>query len=35
MLVFGVCMLMMGRYADKQPKVPPVEGSDRPLGHGH
>jgi multisubunit Na+/H+ antiporter MnhG subunit len=35
MLVFGVCMLMMGRHADKQPKVPPVEGSDRPLGHGH
>jgi hypothetical protein len=35
MLAFGVCMLMMGRHADKQPKVPPVEGSDRPLGHGH
>ena len=35
MLVFGVSMLLMGRRADKQPKPPVVEGSDRPLGHGH
>ncbi|MGC2617748.1 MAG: hypothetical protein WA414_01840 [Acidobacteriaceae bacterium] len=35
MLVFGLSMFLMGRRADKQPKPPVVEGSDRPLGHGH
>ncbi|MGD0366900.1 MAG: hypothetical protein ABSA94_05555 [Acidobacteriaceae bacterium] len=35
MLVFGLAMFLLGRYADKQPKTPPVEGTTRPLGHGH
>jgi len=35
MLVFGLAMFLLGRYSDKQPKTPPVEGTTRPLGHGH
>jgi hypothetical protein len=26
-------MFLLGRYADKKPKAPPVEGTARPLGH--
>ena len=35
MLVFGVTMFTLGRRADKRPKPAPVEGTARPLGHGH
>jgi multisubunit Na+/H+ antiporter MnhG subunit len=33
MFVFGLAMFLLGRYADKKPKAPPVEGTARPLGH--
>ena len=35
MLVFGVTMFLLGRRADKRPRTEPVEGTARPLGHGH
>jgi len=35
MLVFGIIMYTLGRRADKRPKPAPVEGTTRPLGHGH
>ena len=35
MLVFGVTMYTLGRRADKRPKPQSVEGTARPLGHGH
>jgi multisubunit Na+/H+ antiporter MnhG subunit len=35
MLVFGLSMFLLGRYSDRHPKAPAVEGTDRPLGHGH
>jgi membrane-bound ClpP family serine protease len=35
MLVFGVTMFLLGRRADKRPPAPQVEGTARPLGHGH
>jgi multisubunit Na+/H+ antiporter MnhG subunit len=35
MLVFGVTMYLLGRRADKHPSAPAVEGTARPLGHGH
>ena len=35
MLVFGVTMYTLGRRADKRPKPAAVEGTARPLGHGH
>jgi hypothetical protein len=35
MLIFGVMMFLLGRRADRQPPPPPVEGTARPLGHGH
>ena len=35
MLVFGLSMFLLGRYSDRHPKAPPVEGTARPLGHGH
>ena len=36
MLVFGVTMFLLGRRADKRPKLPPLT-DDRvwPAGHGH
>ena len=33
MLVFGLIMFLLGRYSDKHPGAPPVEGTARPLGH--
>ena len=33
MLVFGLIMFLLGRYSDKHPKAPAVEGTARPLGH--
>jgi uncharacterized membrane protein YoaK (UPF0700 family) len=35
MLMFGVTMYLLGRRADRRPKPHPVEGTPRPLGHGH
>ena len=35
MLVFGLTMFLLGRRADKRPPTQPVEGTARPLGHGH
>jgi hypothetical protein len=35
MLVFGLIMFLLGRRADKRPRAQPVEGTARPLGHGH
>jgi hypothetical protein len=35
MLVFGVTMFALGRRADKRPRAQQVEGTTRPLGHGH
>ncbi len=35
MLVFGVIMFLLGRYSDKKPTPTAVEGTPRPLGHGH
>jgi uncharacterized membrane protein len=35
MLAFGLTMFLLGRRADKRPRVQPVEGTARPLGHGH
>jgi len=35
MLIFGVTMYLLGRRADRRPKPQPVEGTARPLGHGH
>jgi len=35
MLVFGLIMLLLGRYSGKHPRPPAVEGTPRPLGHGH
>ena len=35
MLVFGVAMYTLGRRSDKKPAAPQVEGTARPLGHGH
>ena len=35
MLVFGITMYLLGRRADRRPKPQPVEGTARPLGHGH
>ncbi len=35
MLVFGTTMFIFGRRADKHPPAPPVEGTSRPMGHGH
>ncbi len=34
MLVFGSTMYLLGRRADRLPKKQ-VEGTPRPLGHGH
>jgi hypothetical protein len=35
MLAFGITMFTLGRRADKRPKAAQVEGTTRPLGHGH
>jgi hypothetical protein len=35
MLVFGIAMYTLGRRSDKRPSAPPIEGTTRPLGHGH
>jgi len=35
MLIFGVTMYTLGRRADRRPKPAPIEGTTRPLGHGH
>ncbi len=36
MLAFGVTMFLLGRHADKHPKVaPPTEDRVWPAGHGH
>lgn len=36
MLVFGVTMFLLGRYADKHPKEPPAtDNRVWPTGHGH
>ena len=35
MLIFGITMYTLGRRADKRPPAPQVEGTTRPLGHGH
>jgi uncharacterized membrane protein YoaK (UPF0700 family) len=35
MLIFGITMYTLGRRADKRPRAPQIEGTARPLGHGH
>ena len=35
MLVFGVTMYTLGRRSDKRPRAVQVEGTTRPMGHGH
>ena len=39
MLIFGVTMYALGRRSDKRPRATPIEsameGTTRPLGHGH
>lgn len=35
MFVFGTTMFLLGRRADKLPPAKQVEGTSRPLGHGH
>jgi multisubunit Na+/H+ antiporter MnhG subunit len=35
MLVFGVIMYTLGRRSDKRPRAAQVEGTTRPMGHGH
>jgi multisubunit Na+/H+ antiporter MnhG subunit len=35
MLVFGVTMYTLGRRSDKRPRAAQVEGTTRPMGHGH
>ena len=35
MLIFGVSMYTLGRRSDRRPSPAQVEGTTRPLGHGH
>jgi multisubunit Na+/H+ antiporter MnhG subunit len=35
MLVFGVIMYTLGRRSDKRPRGAQVEGTTRPIAHGH